>query len=233
MARNVIAFVVFPELTLLDLVGPLQVLKSLDDSGLFEVVTVGDRVEPMATDTGLWVQPERTFADVPKPFGLIVPGGLIGPFKAMANDALMAYVRAAGESSTVIGSVCTGSLILAAAGLLDGRRATTHWACLGQLEKLGAKPVQERWVEDGKFITAAGVSAGIDMAIALAARLTDEKTARTIQLGIEYSPEPPFGDIDLSKVDAAAMKQRFDALQAQVLPQILASRPELLARLFP
>jgi transcriptional regulator GlxA family with amidase domain len=233
MATNVIAFLVYPEVTLLDLVGPLQVLKALEGDSPFQIVTVGERIEPMATDTGLWVQPERTFAEVPKPFGLILPGGLLGPIKAMANDALMAYVRAAGEAATVVGSVCTGSLILGAAGLLNGRRATTHWACLGQLEKLGAKPVQERWVEDGKFITAAGVSAGIDMALALVARLTDEKTARTIQLIIEYSPKPPFGDIDLSKVDAAATKGRFDAVLTNMVPTILASKPELLPRLLP
>src|SRR4051812_17530145 len=98
MATNVIAFLVYPELTLLDLVGPLQVLKSLEGDSPFQIVTVGERIEPIATDTGLSVQPERTFAEVPTPYGLILPGGLLGPIKAMANDALMTYVRAAGEA---------------------------------------------------------------------------------------------------------------------------------------
>jgi transcriptional regulator GlxA family with amidase domain len=238
MGAKVIAFLVYPEITLLDLVGPLQVLSSLDGTSSegddpFQVVTVGERVEPMATDTGLHVQPQRTFDEVPEPFALILPGGLLSPFYAMANDTLMAYVQRAAEAATVVGSVCTGSLILAAAGLLAGRRATTHWSSLIQLAKLGAKPVQERWVEDGKFITAAGVSAGIDMALALAARLTDEKTARRIQLSLEYSPKPPFGDIDHSKVDAAAIMRRVEELDEKMLPVILASKPELLRRLLP
>jgi len=233
MATNVIAFLVYPELTLLDLVGPLQVLKELQSQGPFQAVTVGERVEPMATDSGLRIQPERTFAELSQPFALIVPGGVLGPFKAMVNDALMDYVRAAAATATVVGSVCTGSLILAAAGLLDGRRATTHWTSLTQLAKLGAKPVKERWVEDGKFITSAGVSAGIDMAVALAARLTDEKTARTIQLILEYSPKPPFGDIDQTKVDAAAFMRETEEMFEKKLPEILAAKPELLRRLLP
>jgi transcriptional regulator GlxA family with amidase domain len=151
----------------------------------------------------------------------------------MANDALMDYVRAAAKTATVVGSVCTGSLILAAAGLLDGRRATTHWSFHSQLAKLGATPVKERWVEDGKFITSAGVSAGVDMALALAARLTDEKSARTIQLILEYSPKPPFGDIDQTKVDAAGMLRWTEELTQKMLPEILASKPELLRRLLP
>jgi len=185
----------------------------------------------MDTEAGLRMEPERTFAEVPRPSGLIVPGGFLGPFGAMANDALMAYVRGAADSASFVGSVCTGSLILAAAGLLEGRRATTHWACMSHLERLGARPVSERWVEDGKFITAAGVSSGIDMALALVARLMGEDAARAAQLILEYSPEPPFGDIDRSQVDVAGIEQAMGAVLGKEVPRLLAGKPELLARL--
>jgi putative intracellular protease/amidase len=128
--------------------------------------------------------------------------------------------------------VCTGALILGAAGLLEGREATTHWSFLPQLRNLGAKPVARRWVEDGKLITSAGVSAGIDMALALAARLTDEATARTLQLVIEYDPAPPFGGIDREKIDPAQLDRLFKAAGAEEIPGILASKPALAARLF-
>jgi transcriptional regulator GlxA family with amidase domain len=225
-----IAFLVYPEITLLDLVGPLQPIKMLEATGAYRVVTVGERIEPVATDTGLSVVPERTYAEVPNPFALIVPGGRIGPIKAMLDDALMNYVRSASEAATIVGSVCTGSLILAAAGLLEGRRATTHWMFHEMLAKLGATPVQERWVEDGRFITSAGVSAGIDMALALAARLTDETTARTIQLFLEYDPEPPFGHIDRASVNHALV-DGMAASTARETREILAAKPELVARL--
>ena len=187
-SEKVIALVLFPEITLLDLVGPLQVLKSLPAP--YRTVVVGERKEPMATDVGLALTPERTFAEVPRPFAVIVPGGP-GSVAAMGNAAVQDYLRAAAPRAEVVGSVCTGGLVLAATGLLEGRRGTTHWAYARELEKLGAHYVRERWVEDGKFITAGGVSAGIDMAIALAARLTDRATAQRIQLGIEYDPTRP------------------------------------------
>ena len=125
-------------------------------------------------------------------------------------------------------SVCTGALILAAAGLLEGRPATTHWAYWRLLERLGARYVPEqRWVEDGKFITSAGVSAGIDMALHLVERLTDEATARRVQLGIEYDPKPPHGGIQWRGVD----RDIYAPVIAQQLPATLADKPELLARL--
>jgi transcriptional regulator GlxA family with amidase domain len=119
----------------------------------------------------------------------------------MGNQAIRGYLRHAAQTAPVVGSVCTGALILAAAGLLEGRQATTHWAYHRLLERLGATYVRQRWVEDSKFITSAGVSAGIDMALALVARLTDEATARMVQLAIEYDPHPPFGGIDWSQVN--------------------------------
>jgi transcriptional regulator GlxA family with amidase domain len=205
MSERVIAFVVYPELTVLDLIGPLQVLKALEGTGAVRAVTVGERVEPMATDCGLRIQPEATFADVPRPFGILVPGGLVGPFKAMVNDSLMDYVKSSAETASWVSSVCTGSLVLGAAGLLEGKRATTHFTCMELLAKLGAIPVRERWVEDGKIITSAGVSAGIDMALAFAARLAGEGAARIAQTVLEYDPKPPFGGLDFEKVDMGAI----------------------------
>jgi transcriptional regulator GlxA family with amidase domain len=123
--------------------------------------------------------------------------------------------------------VCTGSLLLGAAGLLEGRRATTHWAMRHLLERFGATPVAERWVEDGHVVTAAGVSAGIDMALHLVARLAGEQAARMVQLWIEYDPRPPFGDIDWSAVDIPSYRPFTDNL----LSAALTGHPELLERL--
>jgi len=228
---KIIAFVVYPDLTPLDLIGPLQVIQPLGQFGPFRSVTVGARVEPMATDVGLKLQPELTFADVPSPFAIVVPGGAIGPIKGLLDDALMGYLRSAGDAAEVVASVCTGSLLLAGAGLLDGRRATTHWCFLDQLGKLGARPTRERWVEDGKFITAAGVSAGIDMALVLASRLAGEAAARTIQAIIEYDPKPPFGGVDWSWVEQAGLGASLMSSLAPEIQRILADRPDLQAKL--
>ncbi len=226
-----IALVLFPELTLLDLVGPLQVLRALPPP--FRTVVIGERIEPMATDTGLVLTPERRLEELPRPFAVIVPGGP-GSVAAMGNEAIQAYLRSAAPGAEVMSSVCTGTLVLAATGLLEGRRATTHWAYAAELERLGARYVPERYVEDGKFVTAGGVSAGIDMAIALAARLTDRATAERIQLGIEYDPRPPFGGIDWSRVgetERARQRQGGTGRRLQDAPRLLAGRPDLLKRL--
>jgi len=230
-SEKVIALVLFPDITLLDLVGPLQVLKGLPAP--YRTVVVGERKEPMATDVGLALTPERTFAEVPRPYAVVVPGGP-GSVAAMANAAVQAYLRSAAPGAEAVGSVCTGGLVLAATGLLEGRRATTHWAYARELDKLGAHYVRERWVEDGKFITAGGVSAGIDMAIALAAKLTDRATAQRIQLGIEYDPHPPFGGIDWSQVgekELARQRQGGTGRRLTDAPRLLAGRPDLLKRL--
>lgn len=228
---KIIALLLFPELTLLDLVGPLQVLKGLPAP--FKTVVVGERIEPMITDTGLALTPEKRLQDVPRPFAVIVPGGP-GSVASMGNEAIQAYLRAVAKAAEVVGSVCTGALVLAATGLLEGRRATTHWAYAAELEKLGARYVRERFVEDGKFITAGGVSSGIDMALALAARLTDRATAERLQLGIEYDPHPPFGGIDWSRVgesERTRQRQGGTGRRLQDAPRLLAGRPDLLKRL--
>jgi transcriptional regulator GlxA family with amidase domain len=231
--KKVIAFVVYPEVTPLDLVGPLQVLKPLENFGPFEVVTVGERVEPITTDLGMRIVPERTFADVPRPFALVLPGGVLGPIQAITHEPLMAYVRSAGATAEVLASVCTGSLILAAAGLLEGQRATTHWSFLEALGRFGAQPVRERWVEDGRAMTAAGVSAGIDMGLALAARLAGDTVARSIQAIIEYEPQPPFGMVDWDWVERVDLKRSLLTPYVPAIQKLLAGRPELLAKLLP
>lgn len=220
-----IAFVVYPGLTPLDLIGPLQVLSPLPlFAPEYEVVTVAERLEPAGTDTPLSVMATRTFADVPEPWAVVVPGGLEPTFRAMADEALLGYLRGPAELRV---SVCTGSLLLGAAGLLTGRRATTHWAFRPLLSRFGATPVAERWVEDGPVITAAGVSAGIDLALHLAERFAGADTAKAIQLGIEYDPQPPQGPIDWATADTEAWKP----WAQEALHNGLAEHPELLAKL--
>jgi transcriptional regulator GlxA family with amidase domain len=173
------------------------------------------------------VTADMTFGDVADPTVVIVPGGDAPTIKAMGDPAIRDYLRHAAETAPVVGSVCTGALVLAAAGLLEGRTATTHWAYHRLLERLGATYVPQRWVQDGKFITSAGVSAGIDMALALVARLTDEATARMVQLAIEYDPHPPFGGIDWSQVD----RDVYEPMLGPMVQRQLADRPELLTKL--
>jgi transcriptional regulator GlxA family with amidase domain len=145
----------------------------------------------------------------------------------MGDQVLRDSLRQVAGTASVVGSVCTGAMILAAAGLLEDRNATTHWSHHRLLERLGATYLPERWVEDGKLITSAGVSAGIDMARALVARLTDQPTARMVQLWIEYDPHPPFGGIDWAQVD----RDMAEPQVAQWVRTQLADRPELLAKL--
>ena len=223
-----VAFLLYPGLTPLDMIGPLQLLNGLgmaDPS--FRVTVVGERVEAMDTDVPVKLIPEKTFDQVPDPYLLVVPGGGMGTLKAMSNQAIRDYVQAAAETAHAVASVCTGALILGAAGLLEGRKATTHWAYARFLERLGAHYLPQRWVEDGKFLCSAGVSAGIDMALYLGAKLTNEQLARQAQLFIEYDPQPPFGGIDWSKVDRDMMVP----MLTQNVRDALADNPDLLARL--
>jgi transcriptional regulator GlxA family with amidase domain len=162
---------------------------------------VGERLEPLDSDTPLRLIPARAFGEVPQPFAVIVPGGGAATLRAMRDEALLAYLRAAAATAEVVGSTGNGALVLAAAGLLAGRRAAIHWAYGEILERLGATHARERWVEDGKFFTSAGGSAGIDMLLHLVARLTSKSRARLVQLVVEYDPQPPFGGIDWSSVD--------------------------------
>ncbi|MGH2853192.1 MAG: DJ-1/PfpI family protein [Solirubrobacteraceae bacterium] len=184
-----IAILLFDRLTALDAVGPYEVLSRLPDA---EVTFVAQEPGPKRTDTGhLALLADATLDEVRHPDIVVVPGGP-GQAALMDDGPVHEWLRTAHERSTWTTSVCTGSLVLAAAGLLAGRRATTHWTALEELGRLGAEPTAERVVFDGKLVTAAGVSAGIDMALALAARIGGEQLAQAIQLGIEYDPQPPF-----------------------------------------
>jgi transcriptional regulator GlxA family with amidase domain len=162
---------------------------------------------PKRTENGmLAVTADVSFADLPDPEVLVVPGGF-GTRALMRDEPTLAWLRRAHQSSQWTTSVCTGSLLLAAAGLLHGLEATTHWLSLDMLAEHGAIPVSRRVVEQGKIITAAGVSAGIDMALTLAARIAGEQVAQAIQLGIEYEPEPPFhsGSLAVAPPEIVAM----------------------------
>jgi transcriptional regulator GlxA family with amidase domain len=185
-----IACLVYEGLTALDLIGPYTVLSLLPGA---DVRFVAKRPGTLRVDTRAFgIQVDAGLADVPRPDVFVVPGGLEGTFAAAKDPEITGWLRAAHPHTRFSTSVCTGSLILGAAGILEGRRATTHWAAVPLLEQYGARYTPERVVEDGRVVTAAGVSSGIDMALRLAAKLSDENTARALQLGIEYDPQPPF-----------------------------------------
>jgi transcriptional regulator GlxA family with amidase domain len=184
-----IAIVLFDRFTALDAVGPYETLGRLPDA---ETVFVAERTGPVRTDTGnLALTADRTLADVPAPDIVVVPGGP-GQTPQMENGTLLDWLRAADATSTWTTSVCTGSLLLAAAGLLAGRRATSHWLALDLLKRYGAEPTGERVVTDGKYVTAAGVSAGIDMGLTLLGRIAGDEHAQAVQLLTEYDPQPPY-----------------------------------------
>lgn len=184
-----IAIPLFDRFTALDAIGPYEVLSRLPGA---EVRFVGAERGVVAADTGmLRIELEHTLEDLPRPDVLVFPGGW-GTRPLLEQERWLEWVRGAHEASTWTTSVCTGSLVLGAAGVLDGLEATSHWLAVDLLASFGARPVSRRVVEQGKVITAAGVSSGIDMALTLAARIADEDTAQLIQLYIEYQPEPPF-----------------------------------------
>lgn len=223
-----IAIVLYPGLTALDLVGPLQVLATFARlvPG-YRVAVVGERHEPMATDVPVALVPDATFDQLPAPYAILVPGGRRATIRALSDPVLRDYVRRAAGTAELVTSVCTGSLILAAVGLLDGRPAATNWFFSGLLQRLGADYRHERWVHDGRFVTSAGVSAGIDMALYLVATLTDEATARRVQLAIDYDPKPPFGGIDWQHVPTLPRVLR---AAIGVAGPIIAARPRRMTR---
>jgi transcriptional regulator GlxA family with amidase domain len=184
-----IAIPLFDRFTALDAVGPFQVLVQLRDA---KTVFVAEGPGDVTDHTGaLTLRADATLADVPQPDIIVVPGGP-GQADHMGDSPLRDWLIAADQTSAWTTSVCTGSLNLADAGLLNGRRATTNWLAMDELARLGATPVQERYVFDGKYATAAGVSAGIDLALALADRIGGAEMAQRCQLGIEYDPQPPY-----------------------------------------
>ena len=184
-----VGFVIFPNLTQLDFTGPQQVLARLPDSAMHIVALT---LEPVPSDSGLSLMPTHTFADCP-PLDLIcVPGGYRGVIDAMANQDLIEFVQRQARTAKYVTSVCTGAFILGAAGLLKGRRATTHWGYAELLPLVGATHEKRRVVRDGNLITAGGVTSGIDFGLEVVADIAGEAVARSIQLSLEYDPNPPF-----------------------------------------
>ena len=184
-----IAIPLYEGFTALDAIGPYEVLSRLPGA---EVTFVGAQKGPVRTENGqAALHIDAEFEELAEPTIVCVPGGL-GSRALLDDERLIGWIRHAHQHSDWTTSVCTGSLLLAAAGVLDGIQATTHWLAMDLLEKLGARPLEQRVVERGKIVTAAGVSAGIDMALTLVARIAGEDTAKAVQLSIEYDPQPPF-----------------------------------------
>ncbi|KVD13673.1 DJ-1/PfpI family protein [Burkholderia ubonensis] len=183
-----IGFLVFPGVQQLDLTGPHDVLASLPDTAAH---LVWKTREPVASSSGLALTPGHTFADCPPLDVICIPGGT-GITDLLSDRETIDFVRERSAAARYVTSVCTGALLLGAAGLLRGRRATTHWAFHALLEPLGAVPVRERVVRDGNLFTGGGVTAGIDFALTIAAELAGDDEAQAIQLELEYAPAPPF-----------------------------------------
>ncbi|MET8966811.1 DJ-1/PfpI family protein [Streptomyces hydrogenans] len=210
-----IAVLLFEGFTSLDAVGPYEILSRLPGA---ETVFVAKEPGPVRNDQGsLALCADKSLADVPHPDIVLVPGG--PETRQAAHDPeIQAWLRTADATSTWTTSVCTGSLLLAAAGLLDGRRATTHWLAFDELRELGVEPTGERVVFDGKYVTAAGVSSGIDMGLHLLGRIAGDDTAMTVQLLTEYDPRPPY-DAGSPDKAPAHLVERWRGTAAADLPQ--------------
>ncbi|SAK52367.1 DJ-1/PfpI family protein [Caballeronia calidae] len=216
-----IGLLLFPGVQQLDMTGPYDVFAHMPDT---KVHLVWKTREPVGSSAGMILTPDATYADCPALDVLCVPGGS-GVGDLMEDDETLAFIRKQGALARYLTSVCTGSLVLGAAGLLRGKRATTHWAYHSLLAELGAIPVHERVVRDGNLFTGGGITAGIDFALTLAAELVGEHEAQAIQLQMEYAPAPPF--------DAGDPKRAPDAVVSDVqerLVKSLAARNAITAR---
>ncbi|WP_370151598.1 DJ-1/PfpI family protein [Ferrovibrio sp.] len=207
-----IGLLLFPDLTQLDLTGPFEVFARVPGA---QVHLVWKNLDPVRCDRGLRMLPSTGFADCPQCDVICVPGGP-GQIALMEDDETLDFLRRQAAGAQWVTSVCTGALVLGAAGLLKGYRATTHWASHDQLALLGAIPVHERWVIDRNRVTGGGVTAGIDFALALVATMAGEDTARAIQLGIEYDPAPPFA----AGSPTGAGQQVLDLLRPAMAPML-------------
>ncbi len=208
---STIGFVLYPGFTALDVIGPYEVLSRMPGHRAIFVAETADAVlEERGT---IAITPDATFENASSLDVVLVPGGP-GQFEQMGNEALRRYLRRVAESADLVCSVCTGALLLGDAGLLEGKRVTTHWLALDALGSFGATPVTERVVRDGNLITAAGVSAGIDLALMLATELVGKEVAQAIQLGIEYDPQPPLDAGSPAKAPAAIV----DAMRSLARP---------------
>ncbi|MCB0977147.1 MAG: DJ-1/PfpI family protein [Acidimicrobiales bacterium] len=196
-----IAIALYPRFTSLDAIGPYEVFSEVPGA---EVVLCAARTGPLADDHDSFkVLVEHSFDDVTSPDIVVVPGGPVAEHLARGGDPIVDWVKSVDRTTTFTTSVCTGALILGAAGLLDGLDATTHWASYDELAGYGARPVEQRVVRQGKVWTAAGVSSGIDLALTLVSELHGPELAQAVQLGIEYDPQPPFDSGAASKADPA------------------------------
>jgi cyclohexyl-isocyanide hydratase len=208
-----VGFVIFPELTQLDFTGPLEVLARLPHSATH---IVAKSEAPVRSDCGLAFLPTQTFATCP-PLDLIcIPGGYSGILSAMSDRDTIGFVRRQASAAKYVTSVCTGAFVLGVAGLLTGRRATTHWAFTELLPLVGATHEQARVVKDGNVITAGGVTSGIDFGLRVVAEIADETVAQAIQLSIEYDPNPPF--------DSGHPDRATDGVKATVFPRYEQAR---------
>jgi len=202
-----IGFLVFPKVTQLDLTGPLQVFSSVPDA---KVHLIWKRIEPVESDSVLTLTPTTTFADCPQLDVICVPGGA-GTDDVVNDEETLQFLRGQAASAKYVTSVCTGSLVLGAAGLLKGYRAATHWTATEFLALYGATPARTRVCVDRNRVTGGGVTAGIDFALTLVSILIDQPTAQAIQLRLEYNPAPPFdsGSPDTAPAEIVArLKER-------------------------
>ena len=195
-----IQYVIYPDMTLLDLVGPMQVWSNFPD---VQPQFVAKTLDPIQTDAGMVITPSHSFdTATAAPDILFVPGGGVGTSVAAKDEATVEFVRRQGAQAGWVTSVCTGALVLGAAGLLDGYRAATHWAAMEFLPNFGATPVDERYVIDRNRATGGGVTAGIDFGLAVMAHISGEPLARMSQLAVEYTPAPPFASGHPREADA-------------------------------
>ena len=202
-----IGMLIYPGFTALDFVGPHHFLTPMPGTKV-HVVTTGMDLSPVPSDLGLMVHPSVTMDDCPADLTvLFMPGGTVGTLEAASDPRVLNFVADRASRATYVTSVCTGSLILGAAGVLRGKRATSHWVTLPVLEQFGAKPVSERVVRDGNIITGAGVSAGLDFGITLVEEMRGRMFAETGVLISEYAPEPPIigGTLDTARSEVAAL----------------------------
>lgn len=220
-----IGMLVFPNMTSLDILGPFEVLARAPQC---QAELVWKTREPVQGDTGLLLVPQRGFDDAPQYDVLVVPGGP-GQTPLMEDALVLDFLQRQAAGARLVTSVCTGSLLLAAAGLLTGRRATCHWLSIDQLALFGVLPVPERVVIDGDRITGGGVTSGLDFAFTLLAQLRGAEAAQTLQLLLEYDPAPPFHS-GHPRVAAPALVEKVREMAAQMLEQRRAVSQRVAAR---